>query len=215
MKACEVMTTAVVSVEPDTPLSAIAKALVEHGISAVPVLDCNGAAVGMVSDGDLIGRDAAARQARRDWWLAMRAEGEALGPEFFATLRTSERRARDVMTAPAITVGEDADLGEVARLLTEYRIKRVPAMAASSASSAAPIWFARWPAGTECRRSPRRALLHRARERWSMTQRDSCVSGSRASCAPTVDGRSTPPCRIGGQGRAARQLRFIDTGRAI
>ena len=35
-------------------------------------------------------------------------------------------KARDVMTAPAVTVGEDTDIGEVARLLTEYRVKRVP-----------------------------------------------------------------------------------------
>jgi CBS domain-containing protein len=129
MKARDVMTTAVVSVDPDTPLSAIAKTLVEHGISAVPVLDRSGAAVGMVSEGDLIGRDDAARQARRDWWLTMLAEGEALSPEFLATLRSTERRAHDVMTTPVITVGEDADLGEAARLLTEHRIKRVPVVA--------------------------------------------------------------------------------------
>jgi CBS domain-containing protein len=132
MKARDVMTTAVVSVEPDTPLSAIARTLVEHGISAVPVLDRDGAAVGMVSEGDLIGRDEAGRQARRDWWLALLAEGEPLSPQFLATLRTPERRAREVMVAPVITAGEDADLGEVARLLTEYRIKRVPVAAAGN-----------------------------------------------------------------------------------
>jgi CBS domain-containing protein len=130
MKARDVMTTTVVSVNPDTPLRAVAKALVERGISAVPVLDRNGAAIGMVSEGDLLGRDDAARQARRDWWLTLLAEGEALSPEFLATLRTPERRACEVMAAPAITVGEDAALGEVARLLTEYRIKRVPVVAA-------------------------------------------------------------------------------------
>ena len=130
MTARDVMTTAVVSVGPATPLSAIARTLVEHGISAVPVLERDGAAVGMVSEGDLIGRDDAARQARRDWWLALLAEGEPLSPQFLATLRTPERRAREVMVAPAVTVGEDADLGEVARLLMEYRIKRVPVVAA-------------------------------------------------------------------------------------
>ena len=65
------------------------------------------------------------------------------------------------MAGPAITVGEDTDLGEVARLVAEYRIKRVPvvraAMAASSASSAAPIWFAPWPASTGDRHRPKRA----------------------------------------------------------
>ncbi len=126
MKARDVMTTTVVSVDPDTPVSAIAKTLSEHGISAVPVIDHSGAALGMVSEGDLIGRDDAAREARRDWWLTLLAEGEPLSPEFLECLRTAERRARDVMAAPAVTVGEDTELGEVARLLTEHRIKRVP-----------------------------------------------------------------------------------------
>src|SRR6478736_214309 len=111
MKARDVMTTSIVSVDPDTPVGAIARSLSEHGISGVPVLDHSGAALGMVSEGDLIGRDEAAREARRDWWLTVLAEGEALSPEFLASLRTPERRARDVMAAPAITVGEDTDLG--------------------------------------------------------------------------------------------------------
>jgi UTP:GlnB (protein PII) uridylyltransferase len=84
----------------------------------------------MVSEGDLIGRDDAAREARRDWWLTLLAEGEALSPEFLGNLRTPEKRARDVMAAPAVTVSEDIDLREVARLLTEYRIKRVPVVRA-------------------------------------------------------------------------------------
>lgn len=126
MKARDVMTTTVVSVEPDAPITAIAKTLIEHRISAVPVIDHSGAALGMVSEGDLIGRDEAAREARRDWWLTILAEGEALSPDFLGNLHKPERRARDVMAAPAVTVGEDADLGEVARLLTQYRIKRVP-----------------------------------------------------------------------------------------
>jgi CBS domain-containing protein len=126
MKARDVMTTTVVSVELDAPITAIAKTLIEHRISAVPVIDHSGAALGMVSEGDLIGRDDAAREARRDWWLAVLAEGEGLSTEFLANLKKSERRARDVMAAPAVTVGEDADLGEVARLLTQHRIKRVP-----------------------------------------------------------------------------------------
>ena len=130
MKARDVMTTTVISVNPDAPISAIAKTLIEHGISAVPVIDHSRAPIGMVSEGDLIGRDDAAREARRDWRLTVLAEGEALSPEFLGILRTPERRARDVMAAPAVTVGEDTDLGEVARLLTEYRIKRVPVVRA-------------------------------------------------------------------------------------
>jgi CBS domain-containing protein len=128
MKAHEIMNSAVVAVRPDMPTSDVAKTLREHRISAVPVIDEAGAPLGMVSEGDLIGRDEAAREARLDWWLSMLAEGEALNPEFLASVRSSERRARDVMTAPVIAVGEDTEIDEVARLLTAHRIKRVPVL---------------------------------------------------------------------------------------
>jgi CBS domain-containing protein len=79
----------------------------------------------MVSEGDLIGRNEAEREARRDWWLTFLAEGEMLNRDFLASLRRPERVARHVMSAPVITTGEDSDISEIARLLTTYRIKRV------------------------------------------------------------------------------------------
>ena len=129
MKARDVMTSAVVAVSPDTPIGDIAKILRERGISAVPVVDeKTGSPLGMVSEGDLIGRDEADREARLDWWLTLLAEGEALNPEFLANVRSSARRAGAVMTAPVITVGEETEIDEVARLLTAHRIKRVPVL---------------------------------------------------------------------------------------
>jgi CBS domain-containing protein len=122
------MTSAVVAIRPDTPVGDVAKTLRDRGISAVPVVDETGSPLGMVSEGDLIGRDDADREARRDWWLTLLAEGEVLNPDFLASLRPPERRARDVMTAPVVTVGEETEIEEVARLLTAYRIKRVPVL---------------------------------------------------------------------------------------
>jgi CBS domain-containing protein len=126
MKARDVMTAEVVSVSPETSTDKVAELLLKKGISAVPVVDDGGALIGMVSEGDLIGRDEAEREARRDWWLTLLAEGEMLNRNFLASLRRPERAARDVMSAPVITTGEDADISEIARLLTTYRIKRVP-----------------------------------------------------------------------------------------
>lgn len=126
MIARDVMTTAVVSVRPDTPTQKVAGLLRDKGISAVPVVDSSGAPIGMVSEGDLIGRDESDREARRDWWLSLLAEGEALSPDFLASLRPGKRSARDIMAAPVIAVGEDTDVTEIARLLLAHRIKRVP-----------------------------------------------------------------------------------------
>ena len=125
-KARDIMTTEVVSVSPETPTNKVAELLDKKGISAAPVVDDGGALIGMVSEGDLIGRDETEREARRDWWLTLLAEGEGLNRDFLASLRPPRRLARDVMSAPVITTGEDADVGEIARLLTTHRIKRVP-----------------------------------------------------------------------------------------
>jgi CBS domain-containing protein len=122
------MTSSVVSVSPETPISEVAKILRDNRISAVPVVDKAGAPVGMVSEGDLIGRDEVDREARGDWWLTLLAEGEALGADFLGSLRATERRAHDVMTAPVVTIGEEMEVSEIARLLTAYRIKRAPVL---------------------------------------------------------------------------------------
>ena len=116
MKAADVMTTA----------SSIALLLLQKGISAVPVVDKNGAPLGMVSEGDLMPRDESERQARRDWWLKLLAEGEELSEDYIRQLEGSERPAREIMSAPMITVDAGGELVEVADILSAKRIKRVP-----------------------------------------------------------------------------------------
>lgn len=128
MQARDFMTKCPVTVTPDTPTPEIARTLLAHAISAVPVVDGDGRLLGMVSEGDLLGRDAAGRATRREWWLSLLAEDEALGPGFLATLRNPQLTAREVMSAPVVNVSETAEAAETARLLEEYRIKRVPVM---------------------------------------------------------------------------------------
>jgi CBS domain-containing protein len=126
MKARDVMTATVVSVGPDTPTREVAKILCDHGISAVPVVDAAGAPIGMISEGDLIGRDESDREARRDWWLTLLADGEELNPDFLASLRKPKHTALDAMVSPVTTISEDTEIGGIAKLLTTRRIKRVP-----------------------------------------------------------------------------------------
>ena len=65
------MTKDVVSVLVGTSVRDVAILLLEKRISAIPVLAANLQLVGMVSEGDLIGRSDADRVARRDWWLTL------------------------------------------------------------------------------------------------------------------------------------------------
>lgn len=126
MKARDVMTTGVISVRPDTSIRQTARLLVDQGISAVPVLDERGAAIGMVSEGDLIDGDRRKRDQRREWWLECLAEGTALSPAFLEFIRTTDRPVRSVMVSPVTTVDEEKLVEEIAQLLTNLRIKRVP-----------------------------------------------------------------------------------------
>lgn len=126
MQAHDLMTKDVVSVGPETPVREVARLLLKHRISAVPVVDGSGAPVGMVSEGDLIGRSDEERQARQDWWLALLAEGERPSEAFLTGLRHPERTARDVMSAPVIRITENTEAAEIAALLAQYRIKRLP-----------------------------------------------------------------------------------------
>jgi CBS domain-containing protein len=126
MKASDVMTSAVISATEDTLVRDIAQPLLQNHISAIPILDKSGAPIGMVSEGDLVGRDETERDARREWWLALLAEGEPISTDFLSSLRHPERIASDIMSRPVVTVGEDTDTGEIARLLAAHRIKRVP-----------------------------------------------------------------------------------------
>ena len=50
----DVMVTEVVSVGPDTPAQEIARLMADHGIKRVPVLDCSGRLVGIVSRADIV-----------------------------------------------------------------------------------------------------------------------------------------------------------------
>ena len=126
MNARDIMSTPVLTVHPDTPLREIARLLLDKGISAIPVVDDEGAPVGIVSEGDLIRPDRPAQEARRQSWLEILAEGEPIAPELVAWLQSQNRSARAVMSAPVITVSEDTELGEIARVLVAHRIKRVP-----------------------------------------------------------------------------------------
>ena len=127
--ARDIMTKDVAFVRAETPILDIAKLLADRNISAVPVLDDKGSPIGMVSEGDFIGRNSTGNQVKRkEWWLDLLAEGETLSPDFVASLRAENRAAADIMSTPVVAVEETAEICEIARLLEEYRIKRVPVL---------------------------------------------------------------------------------------
>ena len=128
LNARDLMNDDIVSVTPNTPIRDVARTLLEHRISAVPVVDETGTLVGMVSEGDLVGRRRTERETKSEWWLLRLAEGETLNTEFIQHLQSPIAVAREVMTSPVLTVSEETAAEDIAAIMAEHRVKRLPVL---------------------------------------------------------------------------------------
>ncbi|WP_445156972.1 CBS domain-containing protein [Halomonas sp. E14] len=122
MQAVDVMTPKVVTVSPDTDVREIARLLLEHNISAVPVVDDGDKVLGIVSEGDLMRRIENGTE-RKSWWLKSIFSAANNANDY---IKSHARRASEIMTRDPITIPEDMPLARVAKLLEKHRIKRVP-----------------------------------------------------------------------------------------
>ena len=120
------MTTNVVVARPDMLVRDVAKLLLKHAISAVPVMDDAGKLLGVVSEGDLISRGGERSEKSRAWWLEMLADGFELAPRFVDYVRAHGPKVADVMPRDVITVTPDIPAETIARLIERHRIKCVP-----------------------------------------------------------------------------------------
>jgi len=123
MNAAEIMTKEVVTVRPDTSVGEIAGLLLDHKISALPVVDDDRHVVGIVSEGDLLGQPPSG--SPRAWWLRLFNES-AVCLEEIATARYLT--ARDVMTKPVVTVVDQTPIDVLATRMRHRRVKRVPVL---------------------------------------------------------------------------------------
>ena len=123
--AGEIMTKDVVSVLVGSSVRDVAILLLEKRISAVPVLGANLQLLGMVSEGDLMGRSDTDRVARRDWWLTLLKDFQ---PQTETIAALAARPVEQVMRAPVLTIEAQAPLHEIAEMLKVHDIKRLPVM---------------------------------------------------------------------------------------
>jgi CBS domain-containing protein len=127
MRAADVMTPNVITVDPDTSVQQLAALLSERGISGAPVVDSSGTMIGIVSEGDLLHRTELGTEKpderRTSWWLDHYASG--LAQDY---VKSHGRTVRDIMSRDVIAVTEETSLAEVATLLETRRIKRVPVL---------------------------------------------------------------------------------------
>ncbi len=123
MRAMDVMTSEVITVDENASVQAVAKLLAERGISAVPVVDKGNRVIGMVSEGDLLHRAETGTERRRSWWLEMMASTNKLAGDY---VKSHSGKVKDVMTRDVVSVIETTPVADIAILLETNRIKRVP-----------------------------------------------------------------------------------------
>lgn len=125
MRAMDVMTSEVITVDENASVQTAAKLMAKHGISAVPVVDKNNRVIGMVSEGDLLHRAETGTERRRSWWLEMMSSTNQLVGDY---IKSHGGNVKDVMTRDVISVTDETPVADIAVLLETNRIKRVPVL---------------------------------------------------------------------------------------
>jgi CBS domain-containing protein len=116
----DVMSGLPVSVSETASFREIVTKLRERRVSAFPVLDVDGKVIGVVSEADLLVKEAVADEPNVVWGLLA-------GIVHHATrAKAAGITAADLMTSPAVTIGPDETVEHAARLMYDRKVKRLP-----------------------------------------------------------------------------------------
>jgi len=122
-KVRDVMTTRVVAVRGNATFKDLATLLTEYRVSAFPVLDNDGKVIGVVSEADMLSKEALV--------AAMGVQAARLGriagsPHHDEFAKAAAVTAADLMTKPPVVVTPDEPVTSAARLMYHGRVKRLP-----------------------------------------------------------------------------------------
>ena len=109
MVAKDLMRTRVATVHEDDPVEAVLDLLIGQHFHGAPVIGADGTLVGVVSQQDVF--FASMSRPVKDPGSPTRPQG---------------LRARDIMTAPAVSATEETDVGSLCLMMHKLRIHRVP-----------------------------------------------------------------------------------------
>jgi CBS domain-containing protein len=113
----DIMTTDVVAVGASESYRDMAAMLRRHRVSGFPVVNDDGVVVGVVSESDLLARQALEGGGHPSWH-ARRPHGKQL--------TTCMLTAADLMTRSVVTVGPDEPVSRAARLMYSRKLRRLP-----------------------------------------------------------------------------------------
>jgi len=124
--ARDIMNKPVITINKDASIDELSSLLLKGKISGVPVLDQEGNMVGIVTEGDIIVQDTDLHFPRYFKLLDSIIYLESLS-KFKENLRKHlATRVEDIMTREVKTVNETTPINEIANLMTQRNINRVP-----------------------------------------------------------------------------------------
>jgi len=119
----QVMTRNVITVTPETPIDEVARLLVDHSISGLPVVDAENRVLGVVSEGDVLVKEAGHPMPSR------RPLARFFGPGRTAKAqqhKVDAQTAGELMTSPALTLEPFRALRAAAEIMTTNKVNRLP-----------------------------------------------------------------------------------------
>jgi CBS domain-containing protein len=119
MKVRDLMSVEVLTTTPEAPLKEAAALLAERRISGVPVVDGNGAVVGVLSEADILVKTGGAlpRSGLLGWLLE---------PDFDLQDKIGARTVGEAMSAPAVTITPGRQVHDAAALMIAESVNRLP-----------------------------------------------------------------------------------------
>ncbi|WUH89510.1 CBS domain-containing protein [Streptomyces sp. NBC_00433] len=121
-KVGNVMTSDVVSVREATSFKQVATLLAQHRISGLPVVDDDERVIGVLSESDLMARQARGDDAARRRRLLVRPASRRVAVKAEATT------AGQLMSTPPVTVHADDSIAFSARTMAQHRVERLPVL---------------------------------------------------------------------------------------
>jgi CBS-domain-containing membrane protein len=114
----DVMSTHVIAVRQNASYKEMAAMLHEQRVSAFPVIDDDNKVIGVVSEADLLTKQALEGTVPRTMDLSLTTES--------MRSRTNAITATNLMTKPTVTIGPEETVTHAARLMFDQRVKRLP-----------------------------------------------------------------------------------------
>ncbi|WXJ86233.1 hypothetical protein MHOCP_02360 [Moorella humiferrea] len=121
----------VAGVHPDDVVTDVVHLFVQRNVTSAVVVDAKNAVKGIITDGDIMAAVRRRRPVVVDFFNFLWAAGDEVNLAVKAEA-LSTMKVKDLMTKQVITVGEDTEILEIARLMAEHKIKQIPVVRGNS-----------------------------------------------------------------------------------